>query len=93
MEDLLRESGGDAEARPCSTYPSTKVDVEAYESDFARRERLTPAKARIIGSAEGTIMPTIITAHMANRAERSWTLQGFILTMHMAKGSCARYHK
>jgi len=54
--------------------------------------RFTPAKARIIGEADGIIMAIIITAHIANSALRSAVLQGFMLTMHMAIGSRARYH-
>src|SRR5262249_12432535 len=67
--------------------------VYTKRSNERGRERLTPAKARIMGNAEGTIMPTIIAAHMAKRAERSAPLQGFMLTMHMAKGSRARYQQ
>ena len=75
-----------------ATYPRTKALVGTYGNDCARRVRFTPAKARIIGEADGIIMATIITAHIAKRALRSAALQGIMLTMHMAIGSRAKYH-
>ena len=58
-------------------YPARKMPTGTSGRAAVCRRRLTPRKASTIGAAEGTIMATIITAHItkSNRtvvAPHSW---------------------
>ena len=49
---------------PDAWCPCARACVPTTARPLSARRLLIAAKARIIGAAEGTIMPTIMTAHM-----------------------------
>ena len=49
--------------------------METNGPDLSRRLRLTVANSRIMGAALGTIMATIITAHITNISAKSTPFQ------------------
>ena len=64
-------------------YPERKTLVATKGRDCSRRLRFTVANNRTIGAALGTIMATIITAHITNISEKSAPLQDLTLPMAM----------
>ena len=60
-------------------YPERNTPVETKGRDSSRRRRLTVANSRTMGAALGTIMATIITAHIRNIREKSTPLHDLTL--------------
>ena len=54
-----------------SRYPARKRPVGTSGSARSRRFRFAAAIIRMSGEADGTIIATIMTAHMTNRSARS----------------------
>jgi hypothetical protein len=57
-------------------YPKMKMATGTNGRSVACRRWFTVRKARIIGAADGTIMATIITAHIANLRPNSVAVHG-----------------
>ena len=64
-------------------YPERNTPVETNGRDSSRRLRLTVANNRTMGAALGTIMATIITAHIRYINEKSTPLHALTLPMAM----------
>src|ERR1700756_231554 len=66
--------------------PATKTNVGATGLCSAAALRATAAYIRVIGAAVGTIMATIITAHIVSLRPNSVAVQGFTSVMASTMG-------
>ena len=53
-----------------SRYPPTKTTAEARDRESPRR-RYTPSTSTMTGAADGSIIATIMTAHITNNPAQS----------------------
>ena len=67
MQPPLGQRGDCGERGPDARYPERKMPTGTSGRPAVCRRWFTVTKARIIGAAEGTIMATIITAHITKR--------------------------
>jgi hypothetical protein len=60
-------------------YPQRKMPTGSSGREVFFRRWFTLRKARIIGAADGTIMATIITAHITERRRTATMSHGIIM--------------
>src|SRR5579862_7736780 len=73
-----------------AAYPATRTNAGATGLCCAAALRATAAYSRVIGTAVGTIMATIITAHIASRRPNSAAVHGAAAVMACITGTIGR---